>query len=551
MFKTSLYTIFIPLEDSENEWMLVHGYSGAIDIVNDAIALFLRKGGTISESQIEQSEIPFKKQSLELLIKRGYLTNKTPTEEKLWVTKMANYLHSTKTHGANFCFLVAYDCNFRCPYCFENGISNNGKGWSKKTFTKDSVDRAFEAMIEIEPTRTKISNGITLYGGEPLLKRNLKLVEYIVNKGIENGYFFSAITNGYELEHFKDLLNSKMINNVQITIDGPKKVHDTRRTHYKDGSTYDTIMKNVQLCLDNNVFVSIRVNTEVNNFDNLFQLNQDLTERGFFNYKNFTVYSGLIHGDEQMSCNVVMSPEKVIESGKKYAKAFGEIEVKGGDRYDPDAQYINFDAEEKRLFNQDTNIQFHYQADVSLPEQEVIRTMNRSEYLNKFKEAYKKSPDLKISCQDFGLPGKVLHVLRENNLFNFQSTFCGAQTGMYILDPCGDIYACWELVGQDQYIIGSYKDEIVFDIEAVEKWQGKNISKVDACSKCKYAFFCGGGCMAGALREGRGYNSPHCDGYPKLFQQLVPDTYNKYLLELERQKNGEKIEKIETHAQII
>ena len=73
MLKTSLYTIFIPLEDSANEWMLVHGYSGAIDIVNDTIAQFLRKGGIVTEEQIELNKIPFQKQSLDLLIKRGYL----------------------------------------------------------------------------------------------------------------------------------------------------------------------------------------------------------------------------------------------------------------------------------------------------------------------------------------------------------------------------------------------------------------------------------------------------------------------------------------------
>ncbi|MBL7728184.1 MAG: SPASM domain-containing protein, partial [Dinghuibacter sp.] len=114
-----------------------------------------------------------------------------------------------------------------------------------------------------------------------------------------------------------------------------------------------------------------------------------------------------------------------------------------------------------------------------------------------------------------------------------------------------DIYTCWELVGQDEFLVGSYKNGIQFDREAIDKWQGKNISKVDACSKCKYAFFCGGGCMAGALREGRGYNSPHCDGYPRVFQDLVPRTYFKFLKEQEEAAAGKQTEEAAVADQII
>jgi len=537
VYKTSLYTIFIPLENDTNEWMIVHGYTGAIDIVNNDIAQFLRKGGLINEVINESKSYPFSKNSLDKLVNRGYLTNKKPIEEKQWVSEVANLLHGRSKGGAGFCILVAYDCNFRCPYCFENGISKNGKGWSKKTFTKDSVDRAFKAMLEIQPERRKIGNSITLYGGEPLLGKNKGLIEYIVQKGTADGFLFSAITNGYELENYAHLLNPKMISSLQITVDGPKRIHDTRRTHFQDGSTFEKVMENIKLCLDQKVLVSIRVNTEVNNFENLFELNEDFKNRGFFNYKNFSVYSGLIHGDDEISCNVVMAPAKGIESETKYKKAFNKLDVKDNGVFDPDAQYINFEAEESRY---DGDIKFHYENDSEQQEnREIIRTMNRGEYMNKFRKAIENDPKLKISCQDFGLQSKIKHVISGNNLFNFVSTFCGAQNGMYILDPCGDIYACWELVGQEQYIVGTYKEEVKFDEDALAKWIGKNISKVDACSKCKYAFFCGGGCMAGALREGRGYNSPHCDGYPKLFQDIVPHTYFNYLEEVEKVKNGE------------
>lgn len=80
VFKTSLYTIFIPLENESKEWMIVHGYTGAIDIVNNEIAQFLRSGGVVNTTL--ESAYTFSPKSLEKLIKRGYLTDKKPVEEK-------------------------------------------------------------------------------------------------------------------------------------------------------------------------------------------------------------------------------------------------------------------------------------------------------------------------------------------------------------------------------------------------------------------------------------------------------------------------------------
>lgn len=546
---TSLYTIFIPLDQENTEWMLVHGYTGAIDIVNNSIAQFLRKGGALPQEKIDSGEFPCSEATMERLLKRGYITSKEPIEEKNWVHSMANYFHEKRRGGgSSFCLLVAYDCNFRCPYCFENGISNNGKGWSKKTFTKESADRAFEAMLEIEPDINRIGKSITLYGGEPLLARNHDVVEYIVKKGMDMGFQFSAITNGYELQHYKDLLGPGKIRMLQITIDGPKAIHDTRRTHFEDGSTFDRIMDNIEMCLAQEVSISVRINTEVKNFEYINELHDLFRQRGFFGSKYFNVYSGLIHSEDEISCNVVMSP-KGSETGAKYNRVFKEMEVIDEGTYNPDAQYINFEAEQQRA---DSGLVFHY--DMNNDDNngaETMRTMNRVEYMKKFREAYEQNPELKVSCQDFGLPGRIMNILRGQRLAEFQSTFCGAQNGMYILDPCGDIYTCWELVGQDEFLVGSYKNGINFDREAIDKWQGKNISKVDACSKCKYAFFCGGGCMAGALREGRGYNSPHCDGYPRVFQDLVPRTYFKFLQEQEDAEAGKKTEEAVVENQII
>jgi uncharacterized protein len=520
-YRISLYTIFINLEDAEGRYLLIHGYTGAIDQASAKVISFLRSGKPITESE----ELPFSKETLQRLINRGYVTDKSPFEEKDSVKSMAEAFHKRDKMRKNFLFLVAYDCNFRCPYCFENAISGNGKGWSKKVFTKNAADKAYEAMLELESNRKLHANQITLYGGEPLLALNKEVVNYIVDKGVSLGYTFMAITNGYDLEHFENLLRPGVIEKLQISIDGDREKHDNRRTHFQTGRSYDKIMANMSLALKQGVSISVRINTELNNFEDIKKIRAEFESLDFFTYKNFSVYSALIHGEDDMNCNAVMI-KKVEPEASLTSLGFNDTDFLN--EFDPDQQYINFENEQVRFDSpESTTVSFH---DEKPNIQDKIHTINRGKYIQKHFEAVAIDPKMEaISCQDFGIRSKIKRALDSKGLIDFRSTFCTAQTGMMIFDPYGDLYSCWETVGMDKHKVGSYRDGVQLDNEELEHWYGRNISKTPACSRCKYAFFCGGGCQAHALREGRGYNSPYCDGYPKTFQKVVSELYKSHI----------------------
>ena len=140
LYRVSSYTICVNLPEDPDHSLLVHGYTGAIDRVNKEVARMIKSRIVISEDMFDQ--LPCSKETIHTLIKRGYLTSHSPIEEREYVHSMANFLHHNSSRdAASFLFLVAYDCNFRCPYCFENDISSHGKGWSKQVFTKEMVDR--------------------------------------------------------------------------------------------------------------------------------------------------------------------------------------------------------------------------------------------------------------------------------------------------------------------------------------------------------------------------------------------------------------------------
>lgn len=59
---------------------------------------------------------------------------------------------------------------------------------------------------------------------------------------------------------------------------------------------------------------------------------------------------------------------------------------------------------------------------------------------------------------------------------------------MIIFDPLGDIYSCWDVVGQREYRVGHYMPDFVLEDTFADKWFDSRVSKF-SCIKCKYVLF--------------------------------------------------------------
>lgn len=525
-YRVSSYTIYVPLPEDPLSIILIHAYTGAMDKVRKHIARFLQSNPILAETDL--SKAPLREQTIRYLITRGYLTHKLPSEEKQDVAHLADLFHK-RSRVSSFLFLVAYNCNFRCPYCFENDISSKGKAWSKKVFTKELVARAYDAMMEIQSDKKLQLRTITLYGGEPLLKENYEIVEFIISQGKARDFAFKAITNGYDLDSFESLLGPGLIAFIQVTIDGKPDSHDKRRTHFQDGKTFNRILSNIHIALQKKVKISVRVNTDGTNFEDLNDLTMLFKEQGFFKQKNFSMYSALVHSEEsQIQCNTVMTSSVENHQSSPIQTSIPVAAQQPRATTLPleatTDQYINFEREEERFLDM-TKKQSFSTSEIKpfMESPDYLDLMKRGEFVEKFLSSIDLNPDLaNVSCQDFGIQNAIKSLLADDGIPSWKPTFCSAQAGMIVFDPYGDLYTCWELVGMEQYKVGVFSEKLQLEGETLSKWFDKNISNVVACSKCKYALFCGGGCQAHALRDGRGYGSSYCDGFPKVFQTIVP-----------------------------
>lgn len=133
-------------------------------------------------------------------------------------------------------------CNFRCKYCYEDHSAARMKPEIQNALLK-YVGRQLPNLSHIT---------IDWFGGEPLL--GLPVIRRIngtildqQKAGHTNAWFRSGITtNGYLLkpELFEELLQLGVVQ-YQITLDGPKDLHNTTRIMTDGGGSFDRIWSNI------------------------------------------------------------------------------------------------------------------------------------------------------------------------------------------------------------------------------------------------------------------------------------------------------------------
>ena len=168
------------------------------------------------------------------------------------------------------------NCQFGCGYC--------GQQHTKKNIDKSVSDKVINYVDQKLQTGNFKHLFIVWHGSEPLMSfedlRNLSQQLIKTAKKYKVSYHAKIITNGLSLKTsiFEELYFDMHVTNYQITLDGGKDFHDSRRMLKSGGPTFDIIMNNIIQIAEQSWYppdhkpLAIRVNIDKTNSAGIFDL---------------------------------------------------------------------------------------------------------------------------------------------------------------------------------------------------------------------------------------------------------------------------------------
>ncbi len=263
--------------------MILSKYCKIYPYKDNQVLLFSTKKASkilLPQSMLEDIEKgDISEEEKKTLIELGFLANSAEEEKK----EMLGFIDELNAVNKSLRIILVMnlDCNLACRYCFEG--SRKGRFY----MTRETADLFVEFVAKFQKdsgqagmTDKKQCNGIhnevkiTFYGGEPLL--STKLIGYILEKlqasagnnvdllktntplspdtplhPSQEGIHASLITNGTLLTpEVVGKLKPLGLKAANVTLDGPKEVHDGSRPYKSGRGTFDVIIGNIKEVCD-------------------------------------------------------------------------------------------------------------------------------------------------------------------------------------------------------------------------------------------------------------------------------------------------------------
>lgn len=141
------------------------------------------------------------------------------------------------------CLHICHDCNLACEYCFASGGTYHT---ARDYMTFEVGKKAIDLLLANSGTRQNLE--VDFFGGEPLL--SMQVVKDIVTyareeeKKFNKNFSFTMTTNCLLLNEQNIAYLNKEMDNIVLSIDGRREVHNATRKTINGKECYDTILNN-------------------------------------------------------------------------------------------------------------------------------------------------------------------------------------------------------------------------------------------------------------------------------------------------------------------
>lgn len=257
------HMIIVDVDDEKK--LLINSLNGLIDQVSVTACEVIEKWKGLEEITPEGE---LEEALYESLLSRGYLVKNQEEEQakRDEVVKVLREKHMEwQSNPKRAVFVMTYNCNFRCSYCFEGESVLR-----KEIITTEQIDAALELIGDgLE--------SIILFGGEPLLPENRASLQHLISKTADKT--FGMYTNGYHLLDFFDILSKLKFDSLIVTLDGDEHTHNSRRFLADGSPTFDRIVLGIEKFLENGTPIIVRINVDTSNLEESNSLRNNLMNK--------------------------------------------------------------------------------------------------------------------------------------------------------------------------------------------------------------------------------------------------------------------------------
>ena len=229
---------------------------------------------------------------MEDLVASDYLVSCDLDETKkyLSILSVLRRMENQKPGYIGYTILPTTACNARCAYCFEAGLKYESMS-----------DEIVEQTIRYIKATKKEDSAVSFqwFGGEPLMGE--KIIDRICRamREADINYSSSMASNGSLMteELAAKAKEEWHLNSIQITLDGREDMYNERKNYRSfNGSPYKAVLRGIHYMLDQEIRVSIRLNVDESNLDEMMALVVELGSE-FKDNSRISIYCHSIFAD--------------------------------------------------------------------------------------------------------------------------------------------------------------------------------------------------------------------------------------------------------------
>ena len=143
------------------------------------------------------------------------------------------------------CLHVSHDCNLRCRYCFADEGAYHSV---RETMSFETAKAAIDFLLRESGSRKVLE--VDFFGGEPLMNFETvkNTVRYAKEEGAKRGkkFLFTTTTNGLLLDDETIGFFNEEMENVVLSLDGRREVHDAVRKTVSGKGSFDAVIDKIK-----------------------------------------------------------------------------------------------------------------------------------------------------------------------------------------------------------------------------------------------------------------------------------------------------------------